>query len=458
MRLATFLLLGLALRLPAVVFARGYEFVDQQFQYVDPAYGLATGADWIRTWEWQAGLRSWAYPGLLSYILRALPIADPDLQMLAVRGVHALLSLLPLAGLWLVVMRWRPLANPQPVLWLAAASWVSVYAGVQPSGPTFALGFAVAAILFAHGPAAWPLLGGCCLGIAFCARVQDAFFGPVVVAGLCAQRNVRGALWFVAGCAPPVLFQCLLDLWTWGSFLHSPLAYVRVNFFENASASFGTTPIWRYAAILGVFLLPVAPEAWRCLRRGAALLPLPFWCAVAYLLLHAIPQRRQFRFIMPALALLFLVLAAGLAHDPGGDRWSRWWRRLLVGAHLVMLVLASCWYFHRGPIEAAKVLRSQPAYTGELCTVETDFDGIGGAYWLGRQRLALEVVGNRAALAEHLRTRAGGWPLFVMVKDTPLLPAHAGAAFTLHELAHTDDWLARESRERWVYRVERKRP
>ena len=122
MRLATFLLLGLALRLPAVVFARGYEFVDQQFQYVDPAYGLATGADWIRTWEWQAGLRSWAYPGLLSYILRALPIADPDLQMLAVRGVHALLSLLPLAGLWLVVMRWRPLANPQPVLWLAAAS------------------------------------------------------------------------------------------------------------------------------------------------------------------------------------------------------------------------------------------------------------------------------------------------------------------------------------------------
>ena len=53
--LGAFLGLALLVRLPAVLWADGYEFVDQQYQYVDPAWHLATGDDWLRTWEWRAG-------------------------------------------------------------------------------------------------------------------------------------------------------------------------------------------------------------------------------------------------------------------------------------------------------------------------------------------------------------------------------------------------------------------
>ena len=71
-RLAIFLAVAVLLRLPAVLWARGYEFADHQFQYVEPAYHLAFDAAWWRPWEYERGLRSWAYPGLLAGMLRTV--------------------------------------------------------------------------------------------------------------------------------------------------------------------------------------------------------------------------------------------------------------------------------------------------------------------------------------------------------------------------------------------------
>ena len=106
--LGTFLLVALVLRLPAVLCADGYEFLDQQFQYVDPAWHLATGQAWLPTWEWQDGIRSWVYPGFLAGLFRVLlacGLDDPLWLMRGVRGVHAVLSLLPLAMFWLCLVR-----------------------------------------------------------------------------------------------------------------------------------------------------------------------------------------------------------------------------------------------------------------------------------------------------------------------------------------------------------------
>ena len=98
-----YLLLGLLLRLPAVLFAHGFEFADQQYQYIDPAWHLASGDDWLVTHEWVNGLRSWVYPGMLAPVFRAFAwIEDPLARMAVVRGAHAIASLLPLVAFWLL--------------------------------------------------------------------------------------------------------------------------------------------------------------------------------------------------------------------------------------------------------------------------------------------------------------------------------------------------------------------
>ncbi|MEO6593413.1 MAG: hypothetical protein ABIP94_01520 [Planctomycetota bacterium] len=114
--LPTFLGLALLLRVPAVLCADGYDFVDQQFQYVDPAWHLATGQAWHRTWEFVSQIRSWVYLDLLAGIFRfclAVGFEDPMHLMRAVRGVHAGTSLLPVWLFWLCIVRWHPVAAPR---------------------------------------------------------------------------------------------------------------------------------------------------------------------------------------------------------------------------------------------------------------------------------------------------------------------------------------------------------
>jgi hypothetical protein len=44
--LGKYLCFALLLRMPAVFFSRGYDSLDHQYQYVDPAYHLGLGGSW----------------------------------------------------------------------------------------------------------------------------------------------------------------------------------------------------------------------------------------------------------------------------------------------------------------------------------------------------------------------------------------------------------------------------
>ena len=452
--IAKLLGLALALRCFAVCFSRGYEFVDQQFQYVDPAWGLATGCQWWKTWEWIEGIRSWAYPGMLAGVFRAglgLGIDDPQVLMVFVRGVHALVSLVPIFALWNLVAKWRPQPHPGRVVLLTAASFVLVYSGVQPSGLTFAVGLTVAAVLCFDGPGLWPLWSGVLLGLGFACRFQDALLGPVLfVAGL-VQRRSRASILLTAGALFPVLGQGLLDVATWGSFLHSAFAYVRTNVIEGKSAEFGTSSVLEYFVALAVVFVPFVPEAWRVFRAGARALPVATVCAVAYIALHALIARKQARFILPALALLQIVWIVGAMRTVPVGTLAKAYRRTVYSLHVLALVWFSFHYYHRGPIQAALALRADPTYEGRLLLVDTGGEGIGGAYWLGRSRLELERLGARKDLAKYLAQRNGAWPLHVILNPTengPLRPEEVGSGFTVTEIARTADWPDLRARDR----------
>jgi len=451
--LAWTLAVGLALRLPAVLFADGYEFKDQQFQYVDPGWHLASGDDWVRTHEWEDGLRSWVYPVVLAGVFRALDAAGlegPLARMRAVRAVHALFGLVLLAAFWLVVVRWRPVERPRPVLLFFAASGAVVHAAVQPAGPNFAATLSATAVLLFLGRAAWaPLLSGLLLGLAFCCRFQDALFGPILLGAALWRRNVRHAVLLALGCAGPLLLQGFVDRATWGSFFASPLAYVRFNLIEGKSAQWSTRPFWFYVlAGLVPYVVLVPPflrASWRALRRGADALALPLVAALVYIALHSAIPRKSLRFLLPSFVLLSAVLAVGLYGKPLTGIF-RWHRRITAGVHVALLLVLSLHFFNRGPVRAAAALGEHPDFNGELVIVDGGPTSIGGAYYLHRPRLLLhEVV--REGLDDALRERR---PCFLLVVRRPLSRDVPGVEL-LGEFTNLPD-ISR-SRRRYLYRA-----
>ncbi len=94
--LGHYLALAFLIRLPAIFFSRGYDFLDHQFQYVDPAYHLAFDGSWYRYHDYVQGLRSWVYPGILAGIFKTLAwvgIKEPRAMITATRFIHGVIQL-----------------------------------------------------------------------------------------------------------------------------------------------------------------------------------------------------------------------------------------------------------------------------------------------------------------------------------------------------------------------------
>jgi len=459
--LPCYLAIALLLRLPAVLCADGYEFVDQQYQYVDPAWHLATGDAWTPTWEWDVGMRSWVYPGFLAGVFRALlwlGLEDPLWTMRGVRAVHALLSLLPAALFWLCLVRWRPVAAPRlPLLLFAGAGFV-VALGVQPSGLAWGGSLAIAAVLAFHGPRGHPLLAGLLLGLAFCGRYQDALFGPALVAVGLWQRRWPAVLLLALGCVPGLLLQGFVDLATHGRFFHGPLAYFDANVVQGAAAAFKQQPWWFYLAAgvvpVAVLVPPFLGAALRTLRAGAGVLPGAAAAAALHLAAHSFLLRKALRFEYVALALLVAVLAAGFgaAAPAPGERWRLGHRRLVVAVQAALFLWASLLFSHAGPVRAAIALHGEPAFAGELLVVDGDATAVGGAFYLREQRLQVTAV-PRGELRDRLRAAAATFVVAVRDDLSGIDLGGIGRLVPLGSFAGMLDLRARD--RRFLYRFVR---
>jgi hypothetical protein len=449
------------LRLPAIVFSRGYDFLDHQFQYVDPAYHLAFDGSWYRYHDYVQGLRSWIYPGILAGVFKAVAwvgIHEPRAMMTATRFVHGVISLAPLAALWCLVVRWKGWRGQRPLLLFVAANALVVYSGVQPTGPTFAVGLILTAVFLFHGPGrTWPFVSGLLLGLSFACRFQDAFYGPILLAAGLLRKRWAASIAFSIGAAVTVMLQGLVDLWAWGGFLHSPFRYVSWNIFEGAAKSYGQQPFWYYAAFLcGVLILvpPFLKSGWGALIEGGRRLPLLAAAAIFYIFLHNLVTRKSFRFVLAAVILILVVYGSVLLFRKASEsRLRAAHRSVFVTAHVVALVLASFWYPHRGPVEAALTLGAQKDFQDRLVVVGGTNDDVGGHFYLQRQVLEVVTV-ERVVLARWIARERPETPVYLMVVRRPLESLTLPEGYILDELGVHNDWPdVKDNTRRFLYRL-----
>lgn len=450
-------LIALAARLPAVLFSHGYEFLDEQFQYVDPAYHLATDSPYLLTHEWVAGIRSWVYPWLLSLVMRtaiALGLTGPEGQLMFVRAALAVVSLLAVVGVHQLLTDRRRFANDLPawVFVLATSNGLIVYQSVHPNGLAMSCVLIVFAVgVFLRGGPWRSLLAGLAVGLAFCCRPQDAVYGfPLFVAGLY-ERRWRDAALLACGGLAMLAVQGGVDLATWGAFLHSPIEYVRFNLAH--SAEFGQSQGWWFYPLIMVALAPILHTGLGFVMRGSRALPWVTISLVCSVAAHQLLARKAFRFVTSALVLWILVWAVGACRQQ--RPWRGWIRLTMVAAavlHGAFLVVASVAFPNHHRVVTATVLTQLPENTGVVYCDLNPTD-IGGYFY---QRHGAEIrTSSRDALPSTLKS---------MQPDPSYVVTRRGEALALpspwrHELVRSVgvQWGLRPNKGYDIHRVQRDR-
>lgn len=319
------LLLAAALRLGVAAAFPGVVHPDETIQYLEQAYRVATGRGLV-PWEYQVGARSWLLPGLLVPVVAAARAIshDPVVLRWAVSLFGIALSLASLVAAAILAGR----TGVRGGAW-----WAAVIAALSPelayfaphvladtvAATTLIVGLAVA---YRQEPTRERLvLAGLLLGLTLVLRPQLGPAVAIVALGVAGGPSLRRYANLAAGGLVAVGVYGLVDWLTWGMPFGSIATYVHVNaagvadVFGRSGPTFyvmGELATWRWAA------LPVLATA----AIGARRAPLIAIVAAAVLLTFSAVGHKEYRFLFPALPLLFLLCGIGTAELVGlTARW-----------------------------------------------------------------------------------------------------------------------------------------
>lgn len=348
------LVAGATFRAPRVASEVGISWPDEIHQSLEPAHRVVYGYGLV-AWEFVQGARSWAFPGLVAgvlAVLRGFGADAPAAYLPWVRGFFALLSLGTAAAVFGLARR---LGATTPSSALVAA----LYALAAPvlyfshrSMPEVASALPVTAglLLLAsrRGTAAEPrrgvnptlLAGGALLAVATLLRLQNALFCLGALAWVATWRDRRALLGLTLTLVGGAAVHGVLDWVTWGRPFHSALVYLDVNVVQDRASDWGTAPATYYLRVLATSM----PVVLACLaalwifaftgprrQRPTAV----FLIAVGFVVAHSLVPHKEYRFILPALPLLFA------AASPGVDQISSMAPRPAIWTLVAACALAS---------------------------------------------------------------------------------------------------------------------
>jgi phosphatidylinositol glycan class B len=342
--LAVGLVTGAAARLWLAFTDHGLYWPDEVFQSIEPAHRMAFGYSMV-AWEFVVGARNVLLPGAIALVLEALAALKLDDPFIYVPVVRVLFALSSVGTVWGVyrLSRATGCSLPSAVVGTLAFCWMSLAIYFSPramSEVASALPVTWGLALLLETPSRKKLLlGASLLGLAVILRIHCGLFAAGAVVMLLAQRRKGDALVvFGVLCGWAVVYG-LLDLFAWGSFLHSGIYYLRFNLIEGRAAEWGTAPPAFYTKYLvkslGLHWVLIAGLAVLGVRRSPAVMGL----ALAFLLGHIALPHKELRFIVPFLPLVCAGAAAGVEQLLSWRRWQ------LGVVSAVALLLTSAWSF-----------------------------------------------------------------------------------------------------------------
>lgn len=304
---------------------------DEVFQYYEQAYRVVYGYG-IIPWEYVYGIRSWLIPFSLAGILeigRFIGFDTPDLYIPFVAILLSALSLVLPLGMYRLAQHILDEEGAIIAFFFGLFWWHFLYFAHKPMPGILATYALVWCFVFLFRQASLKnlLICGLLAGLVLVLRYQLApVFG---ILGLFAIIRLGWSVWpaFLSSITVIVLAG-LLDMWTWDVFLFSFVENFRLNFAYDISSVFGMyswgfyiEELTRQTAGLGILAL-----------FGTILVLKTSWPIVVAVIagvaaLH-IPAHKEFRFIVWALPVLFIALAAVVCYISNKWRYSALLKRV----------------------------------------------------------------------------------------------------------------------------------
>lgn len=322
-KLGGILLAALIIRLMSAIFSTGYGMHDDHFITIEVAQSWIDGENrdgWLpdkdKGYVSPSG-HSLTYPALLCgmlYSCEAFGITDPNLKMLIIRLLHALLSLL---WVWLGYMIVRRLYNERTAViagWGLALFWMFPMLGVRNLVEMACITPLMASIwlMVRDGKRpGWELFwSGICAGLAFSIRFQTGFFIAGSGLFLMARGRLTDLMRFSIGTLITIcITQGITDISVWGYPFAELRGYAEYNLAH--SGDYPNGPWYNYSLLLIGILIP--PVSFLLLAgfirewKRALVLFLP---VLLFFLFHSYFPNKQERFILP---IVPFVLMSGIA-------------------------------------------------------------------------------------------------------------------------------------------------
>jgi hypothetical protein len=302
---------GIVARLVFAFSDDGMWWPDEYYQALEPAHRAVFGYGW-QAWEFIDGARHWTLPGFVAGVLwfaskLHLPlIATVEVVCVAIHS--ATIVAISVLAQRLGASRWSSALSAV----VFAVMGLAVFMAPRTMGEGLsALPVTVALALCVKPSRRGLIIAGVLLTLAVGLRLQNGLFclGALALVWRRGSRREAGVLFAVllAG----ALAYGLVDLFTWGSFFHSAMVYVRFNLIEGRASSFGTAPPWHYVTSLitaeGATVIPLVLLSLAAMRRTPDLA----WVIIVFLAVHSLIPHKELRFVFPILPLLAAHAAVG---------------------------------------------------------------------------------------------------------------------------------------------------
>ncbi|MFH1054983.1 MAG: glycosyltransferase family 39 protein [Candidatus Altiarchaeota archaeon] len=311
-------LAALVTRVYALFATKGFLHPDNLYQLLEPAHRLVFGYG-IIPWEYVYGMRSWFQPLMIAAVFKLgvlFGVGDILSLIFINRCIMVLFSLALLYVIYEMALALYGRKSATYALFFAVFSPILWLWSADVNYHTPSTLFATAALLLFY--LGWKdnsercyLLSGLSLGVAFMFRFDSLLFLiPLGIYALVGGR-FNGLQYFIFGLVAVVLVQGVLDLLTWGSFLHSPIEFFRSNLLQGRSSSyFGSDPFYYYFGVLVLqltclFLLPFALER----RVEFNFLAVTF---ASFLLIYSLIPHKEPRFMIPLLPIISIMAGRGM--------------------------------------------------------------------------------------------------------------------------------------------------
>jgi hypothetical protein len=375
--LAALTLLALLPRVVASFFSGGYFAHDDHFLVIEAAASWVAGFDYNHWLPWNQGEdprpsgHSFFYVGLHYLLfsgLKIIGLTDPKAQMVVVRLLHAIWSLLVVRLGYRIALR---LGNER-VAWqvglFLALFYFMPFLAVRNLVETACIPFLMLAMWRVmrrtEGPRPMDVLvAGIWIGLAMNVRFQTIFFAAGFGLAFLLQGQWRATLLATVGVLLPLfVIQGALDLFLWGRPFAELGEYVGYNLLH--STTYFDQPWYNYLLLLaGIFIPPLSLAVLFGFFRSPR--PLVLWLPVlVFLAFHSYFPNKQERFLLPIVPLFFVLGYVAW------ERWrevSHWWRqrpglwrgvwRFTWGLNTLLLVGLCFSYSKRSRVEALYLLR-----------------------------------------------------------------------------------------------------